>query len=65
MKIKNRHERTVAAPPERIIGLIADFDRIWPARIAPALGCTDTVCTTPGRCSGKSSIAQVPRVHSG
>src|SRR5436190_13859851 len=36
MKIKNRHERIVAAPPERIAGLIADFDRIWPTRIAPA-----------------------------
>src|SRR5436305_10057165 len=36
MKIKNRHERIVAAPPERIIGLIADVDRIWPTRIAPA-----------------------------
>jgi hypothetical protein len=36
MKIKNRHDRIVAAAPERIIGLIADFDRIWPTRIAPA-----------------------------
>lgn len=36
MKIENRHERIVAAPPERIAALIADFDRIWPTQIAPA-----------------------------
>jgi hypothetical protein len=36
MKIRNRYERTVAAPPERIAALIADFDRVWPAEIAPA-----------------------------
>ena len=36
MKIKNRHERVVAAPPERIAALIADFDRVWPTQIAPA-----------------------------
>jgi hypothetical protein len=36
MKIRNRHERIVAAPPERIAALIADFDRIWPTQIAPA-----------------------------
>ena len=36
MKIKNRHQRTVAAPPERITALIADFDRVWPAQVAPA-----------------------------
>jgi hypothetical protein len=36
MKIRNRHERTFAAPPERIAPLIADFDRIWPTEIAPA-----------------------------
>ena len=36
MKIRNRHERTVAAPPERIAALIADFDLIWPVQIAPA-----------------------------
>src|SRR6266851_672040 len=36
MKIKNRHERVVAAPPERIADLIADFDRVWPTEIAPA-----------------------------
>ena len=36
MKIKNRHERVVAAPPERIADLIADFDRVWPTQIAPA-----------------------------
>lgn len=36
MKIRNRHERVVAAPPERIAVLIADFDRVWPTQIAPA-----------------------------
>jgi hypothetical protein len=36
MKITNRHERIVAAPPERIAALIADFDRIWPTELAPA-----------------------------
>jgi hypothetical protein len=36
MKIRNRHERIVAAPPERVTALIADFDRIWPRQIAPA-----------------------------
>jgi hypothetical protein len=36
MKISNRHERMVAAPPARIAVLIADFDRVWPTQIAPA-----------------------------
>jgi len=36
MKIRNRHERIVAAPPEQITDLVADFDRIWPTQIAPA-----------------------------
>lgn len=36
MKVRNRHERIVAAPPERIAQLIADFDRVWPTEIAPA-----------------------------
>jgi hypothetical protein len=36
MKIRNRHERVVAAPPERIAALIADFDRVWPTDVAPA-----------------------------
>jgi hypothetical protein len=36
MKIRNRHERIVAAAPERIAALIADLDRIWPTEIAPA-----------------------------
>jgi hypothetical protein len=26
----------VAAPPERIVPLIADFDRVWPTEIGPA-----------------------------
>jgi hypothetical protein len=36
MKIRNHHERTVAAPPEQIAALIADFGRVWPTQIAPA-----------------------------
>jgi hypothetical protein len=36
MKIRNCHERTVAAPPEAIAALIADLDRVWPTDIAPA-----------------------------
>jgi hypothetical protein len=36
MKIRNQHERIIAAPAERIAVLIADFDRIWPAQLAPA-----------------------------
>jgi len=36
MKINNCHERTFAAPPERVVALIADFDRVWPTEIAPA-----------------------------
>jgi len=35
MKIRKLHERIVAAPPERIAVLIADFDSIWPTQIAP------------------------------
>jgi hypothetical protein len=35
MKIFNRHERLIAAPPERIAALVADFDLIWPTRLAP------------------------------
>jgi hypothetical protein len=38
MRIRNEHERTVAAPPERIAELIADFGPIWPTDIAPAPG---------------------------
>jgi hypothetical protein len=36
MQVRNRHERIVAAPPERIAALIADFGRVWPTQIAPA-----------------------------
>ena len=36
MKVYNVHERTVAATPEQIAPLIADFDRIWPRQITPA-----------------------------
>jgi len=36
MQIRNRHQRTIAAPPERIAELIADFDRVWPNDITSA-----------------------------
>jgi hypothetical protein len=36
VRIYNRHERTIAAPPGRIAELIEDFDRIWPTEISPA-----------------------------
>jgi hypothetical protein len=35
MKIFNRHERLIAAPPGRIAALVADFDLSWPTRLAP------------------------------
>ncbi len=36
MKISNRHERIVAATPEGVAAIVADFDGIWPTQIAPA-----------------------------
>jgi hypothetical protein len=36
MRIENTHERLIAATPERVAELVADFDRIWPTQIAPA-----------------------------
>jgi hypothetical protein len=35
MRIRNRHERAIPAPPARIKKLIADLDRIWPTHISP------------------------------
>ena len=35
MKIFNRHERLIAAPPDLIAALVADFAVIWPAQLAP------------------------------
>jgi hypothetical protein len=35
-EISTRHERIIAATPERIAALIADFDRVWQTEIAPA-----------------------------
>src|SRR5260370_543256 len=35
MKVCNRHERFVAATPERVAALVEDFERIWPVQIAP------------------------------
>jgi hypothetical protein len=36
MRVHNVHERAVAATPEHIAPLIADFDGIWPTQITPA-----------------------------
>ncbi|MBO0748625.1 MAG: hypothetical protein J2O47_09740 [Acidimicrobiaceae bacterium] len=36
MRIHSLHERLVAAAPERVAALVADFDRIWPTEIMPA-----------------------------
>jgi hypothetical protein len=36
VKISNCHERVVAAPPETIAALVADFGRVWPTQIEPA-----------------------------
>jgi hypothetical protein len=36
MKIRHVHERTIAATPEQIAPLLADFESIWPKQIAPA-----------------------------
>ena len=36
MKITNRHERMLMAPPERIAAVVADFGRFWPTQIEPA-----------------------------
>src|ERR1700722_7249333 len=36
MKIRNVHERAIAARPEPIAALIADLGRVWPTQIAPA-----------------------------
>lgn len=36
MRIDNRHERLIAAPPERVAELIRDLDSVWPTELAPA-----------------------------
>jgi hypothetical protein len=36
MKIHNVHERTIAATPEQIAPLLAEFEAIWPTQIEPA-----------------------------
>jgi hypothetical protein len=33
VKIRNRHERVISAPPERVAGLVLDLDAIWPTQI--------------------------------
>jgi hypothetical protein len=35
VRIRNRHERVISAPPERVAELVSDLDAIWPAQIAP------------------------------
>jgi hypothetical protein len=35
MKIDNRHERLIAASPERVAALLSDLDRVWPTQLAP------------------------------
>ena len=65
MKIMNRHERILMAPPERIARLIADFDRIWPTEFEPAPRLVGIACTRPGGCCGKNSIARVRCARSG
>jgi hypothetical protein len=35
VRVRNRHERVIAAPPERVAELVSDFDAIWPAQIVP------------------------------
>jgi hypothetical protein len=36
VRIRNVHERTIAAPPGQVAALIADFGRVWPTEITPA-----------------------------
>ncbi len=36
VRIRNRHERVISATPERVAGLVSDFDAIWPAQIVPS-----------------------------
>jgi len=36
LKIYNRHERLIAAPPEHVADLVSDLDRVWPTELAPA-----------------------------
>lgn len=47
MKIDNRHQRHIAAPPDRVAGIIAQLDGVWPTRIA-RLGRWDAAATTRG-----------------
>jgi hypothetical protein len=35
MKIAVSHERALPAGPDQVAGLLADFERIWPAELAP------------------------------
>jgi hypothetical protein len=35
VRIRNRHERVISAPPERVARLVLDLDAIWPTQIVP------------------------------
>ena len=47
MKILNRHERMIAAPPERIAALVADLALSGPRRSRRCPGGRGTGATTP------------------
>jgi hypothetical protein len=36
VKIREVHERTIAARPKKVAALVADFETIWPTRLLPA-----------------------------
>jgi hypothetical protein len=36
MRIRNRHQRVVAAGPEQVAALVAELDGVWPTELAPA-----------------------------
>jgi hypothetical protein len=36
MKISVSHERSLAARPDQVTGLLSDFERIWPTDLTPA-----------------------------
>lgn len=35
VRIRNRHERVISATPERVAGLVSNWDAIWPTQIGP------------------------------
>jgi hypothetical protein len=38
MKVKNVHQRSLAAPPEQVAGLFGDMDRLWPDPVPEKVG---------------------------